>query len=258
MVISIIPAFLLSSTFLYLVSAYSFTISTPRECQNLTVSVTGEDGEPPYRLLLLPFGPSPLPDNVEVRQIQDIPFGAGETVLSFPLRYPDRSQFVAVVSDAAGFGTGGTSVVTAVLPNDDGAGVCFDPSTNVSPLFAFSINPPNQIVQCTPTRLWWDNTTVQGIPSFLGVIPGGRSFVVPEGPITDVPSQGTGFSWTPSVRAGSTLVIVGGDDRGVGSGGSLVAIVSAGVRPNEDCLDDDSPSSTPGSPAGLPTSTGTA
>ncbi|KAF9489240.1 hypothetical protein BDN71DRAFT_1512319 [Pleurotus eryngii] len=75
----------------------------------------------------------------------------------------------------------------------------FDPSTNVSPSFTFSINPPNQIVQCTPTGLWWDNTTIQGIPSFLGVIPGGDSFVIPEGHITDVPAQGTGFSWTPSL-----------------------------------------------------------
>ncbi|KAG9221626.1 hypothetical protein CCMSSC00406_0005539 [Pleurotus cornucopiae] len=258
MVIGIIPVFLLSSTFLSLVSAYSFTISTPRQCQNLTVSITREDGQPPYRLLLFPFGPSPLPDNVEVRQIEDIPFGTGETMLSIPLRYSERSEFVAAVNDAAGFGTGGTSVVTTVLANDDGAGICFDPLTSVSPSFAFSANPPNQIVQCTPTRLWWDNTTVQGTPSFLGVIPGGESFVIPEGPITDVPSQGTGFSWTPPVRAGTTLVIVGGDDRGVGSGGSLVTIVSTGVRLDDDCLGDNSPSSTPGSPAGLPTSTGNA
>ncbi|KAL4263627.1 hypothetical protein AB1N83_005800 [Pleurotus pulmonarius] len=219
MVTGIVPVFLLSSTFFYLVSGYSFTISTPRQCQNLTVSITGEDGQPPYRLLLVPFGPSPLPDNVE---------------------------FVAVVSDAAGFGTGGTGIATNVL-EDDGSELCFDPSTNVSPSFAFSIDPPNQIVQCTPTRVWWDNTTVQGIPSFLGVIPGGESFVIPEGPITSVPSQGTGFSWTPSVRTGTSLVIVGGDNRGVGSGGSLLNIVSAGTVPNDDCLSSNSPSSTPNS-----------
>ncbi|KAF4564642.1 hypothetical protein EYR40_010809 [Pleurotus pulmonarius] len=240
MVTGIVPVFLLSSTFFSLVSGYSFTISTPRQCQNLTVSITGEDGQPPYRLLLVPFGPSPLPDNVEVRQIEDIPFGDSAMSLSFQLKYPERSQFVAVVSDAAGFGTGGTGMTTTVL-EDDGSESCFDPSTNVSPSFAFSIDPPNQIVQCTPTRLWWDNTTVQGIPSFLGVIPGGESFVIPEGPITSVPSHGTGFSWTPSVHAGTSLVIVGGDNRGVGSGGSLLNIVSAGTVPNDDCLSSNGP-----------------
>ncbi|KAF4583354.1 hypothetical protein EYR38_002104 [Pleurotus pulmonarius] len=245
MVTGIVPVFLLSSTFFYLVSGYSFTISTPRQCQNLTVSITGEDGQPPYRLLLVPFGPSPLPDNVEVRQIEDIPFGDNDMSLSSQLKYPEP------VSDAAGFGTGGTGIATNVL-EDDGSELCFDPSTNVSPSFAFSIDPPNQIVQCTPTRVWWDNTTVQGYVRCVLAAPtdpfkGGESFVIPEGPITSVPSQGTGFSWTPSVRTGTSLVIVGGDNRGVGSGGSLLNIVSAGTVPNDDCLSSNSPSSTPNS-----------
>lgn len=97
-IIGVVPILALSSTLLPLVKAYSFNIqSTPRQCQNLTVTITGDGGQAPYRLLIIPFGPSPLPNNTEVRRIQDIAFGSGQTTLSFQLRYPENSQFVAVV-----------------------------------------------------------------------------------------------------------------------------------------------------------------
>lgn len=136
------------------------------------------------------------------------------------------------------------------------------------------------ITQCSPVRLWWDDNTVHGYviqtlrlehfhhhitfnsyppihlrtPTFQGLIPGGQSFEIPESQITTVTSQGTGFSWTPSVRAGSTVILVAGDDRGRGNGGSASFIVGYG---DNSCLNDNSPSSTPGSPAGgsYPTST---
>lgn len=91
-------------------------------------------------------------------------------------------------------------------------------------------------------------------PSFQGVIPGGNSFSVPQSSLTTVPEQGLGFDWKPSVRAGTTVILTGGDDRGLGTAGSSVFIVNPG---SNDCLSDASPSSTPGSPAGgsYPTST---
>ncbi|KAG5652090.1 hypothetical protein H0H81_006353 [Sphagnurus paluster] len=90
----------------------------------------------------------------------------------------------------------------------------------------------------------------QGTPNFLGLIPGGQSFAIPESEITNVPSQGTGFSWTPSLRGGTTLIIVGGDARGNGTAGSSLNTVSNGPNNIGTCLSDASPSSTPGSPAG--------
>ncbi|KAF8165750.1 hypothetical protein B0H34DRAFT_832083 [Crassisporium funariophilum] len=128
----------------------------------------------------------------------------------------------------------------------------------VAPPFVFSVEPPNQIVQCQNTRIWWDKSTVQGTPNFFGIIPGGQSFSVPQGAITDVPAQGTGFTWKPSLRGGTTLILVGGDDRGNGTGGSVLNLVSSGFQNDISCLGDSSPSSTPGSPAGgsYPTGTG--
>ena len=103
--VNILPASLLPIlTSLYLSSllpssrAYSWSFqSMPQQCSNLTVSVTGSDGKPPYRILILPFGPSPLANNIEARTILDIPFNGQESSVSFNLKYPENSQFVAVV-----------------------------------------------------------------------------------------------------------------------------------------------------------------
>ena len=90
---------------------------------------------------------------------------------------------------------------------------------------------------------------------FKGVIPGGESFAIPQGTITNVTNEGTGFNWTPNVRSGTMLVLVAGDDRGPGTGGSNAYTVQTGS--SSSCLNGTSPSSTPGSPAGgsYPTST---
>ncbi|KAF8239486.1 hypothetical protein L208DRAFT_1237100 [Tricholoma matsutake] len=229
--------------------------NTPQQCKNLTIAITGSNGLPPYRALIVPTGPSPLPNNVEVRRILDVPFVGNSTSVSFQLRYPANSQFVAVISDSTGFGSGGTSVSAQVTTSTDGS--CFDATQNIHPDFVFSIEPPNQLVQCQPMRIWWDPNTVEGTPNFLGIIPGGQSFSIPEASITNVPSQGTGFGWTPSLRGGTTLIILGGDNRGNGTAGSSLGTVSSGPSNNGTCLSSSSPSSTPGSPAGGSYPTGT-
>lgn len=197
---------------------------------------------------MLPFGPTPLTNDVEVRRILDVPFPNDSATVSFQLKYPANSQLVAVVSDSTGFGSGGTSVAALVTTSSDAS--CFNSTTQVSPDFVFSIDPANQLVQCEDTRIWWDNSTVQGTPNFLGIIPGGQSFAVPETNITNVVSEGTGFTWIPSIRGGTTLILVGGDNRGNGSAGSTLILVSSGIDNDISCLSDTSPSSTAGDPAG--------
>lgn len=156
-----------------------------------------------------------------------------------------------------------------VTTSDDSS--CYNSSAQVAPLYDFYIDPQNQIVECSATRIWWDNSTVQGFvflvtccsnanpllirtPSFVGVIPGGQSFTIPESNVTNIQSEGTGFSWTPSIRGGTTLVVIGGDNRGAGTGGSAFYVVSDG---STNCLSALSPSSTPGNPAGGSYPTGT-
>ena len=74
---------------------WQFT-SPPRQCQNVSIDIQGS-GQPPYSLLIIPSGPTPLPNNTEVRTIQNIPFSGSSTSLSFELNYPENSSFVAVV-----------------------------------------------------------------------------------------------------------------------------------------------------------------
>jgi hypothetical protein len=90
--LTVIPLFPL------LINAYTWQFtSQPRQCQNLSLSVQGSGGQPPYNLVIIPTGPSPLPNNTEVRSILNIPFSGTSTTLSFKLNYPENSSFVAVV-----------------------------------------------------------------------------------------------------------------------------------------------------------------
>lgn len=78
--------------------AYTWNfVNPPQQCSNLTVSLAGSGGVAPYRILVLPFGPTPLTNSLEVRRILDVPFPDGETSVSFQLNYPANSQLVAVV-----------------------------------------------------------------------------------------------------------------------------------------------------------------
>ena len=89
---------------------------------------------------------------------------------------------------------------------------------------------------------------------FFGVIPGGQGFPISQGTFSNVSGVGYGFNCIVPVRAGTTILLVGGDGRSIGTGGwEQIDIQQSG---NQSCLDSSSPSSTPGSPAGgYPTST---
>lgn len=91
----LVLAVLFSAT---LVSGYSFTFtSQPTQCANLSLQISGS-GEPPYSVLIIPYGPTPLPNSVEVRTIVSQQFSGDGASISFQLKYPATSQFVAVVS----------------------------------------------------------------------------------------------------------------------------------------------------------------
>ncbi|KAH9003378.1 hypothetical protein EDB86DRAFT_3217636 [Lactarius hatsudake] len=263
-------------------SAYTWQFSSqPRQCQSVSIAVQGS-GQPPYSLLLVPSGPTPLPNNTEVRTIQNISFTGTSTSLSFKLNYPENSSFVAVVSDSSGFGSGGTSTPVTVLQSSDSS--CYNTTQSVQGPWVFSVSPTGGITQCESVRLWWEQQFINGyvlhssavdLPSsaisissdtfhhitaystvnFYGVIPGGNSFNIPQGSLSTNTDTGTGFNWTVDITGGTNIFIVAGDDRGIGSGGSAPFTVAYSA--NSSCLSSSSPSSTAGSPAGgsYPTST---
>ncbi|KIL62412.1 hypothetical protein M378DRAFT_81298 [Amanita muscaria Koide BX008] len=150
------------------------------------------------------------------------------------------------VSDSAGFGTGGTSAPTLVAESGDNS--CFDVSQSWSPKFWFFLKTPG-VVQCSTTQIW--------TPSFVGVIPGGLSFPISEESgisiIANTPIEEIGFSWLPRIREGTQLVIVGGDNRGLGTGGQVPYTI--GHSDNSSCVTAGSPGITPGAVAGAVKST---
>ena len=167
-----------------LATAYTFKFTNvPTQCQEVSLGIEGQ-GSPPYQVLIIPVGPSTAPNNVEVRRVIDQTFPNNGTTISFPLRFPANSQFVAVVrlltlisfpspphtrpaaqvSDQSGFGSGGTSTSVTVQSSSNFS--CYDTSQNVQPQFVFSLYPDKSLTQCSPTRLWWDNATVQGYEIF--------------------------------------------------------------------------------------------
>ncbi|KAF7318976.1 hypothetical protein HMN09_00233600 [Mycena chlorophos] len=236
-------------------ASYSWSFAKqPSQCGNVTINISG--GSPPYSVLIVPYGISPLPNNIEARKIQSIENQSSSSI-TFKLNFPANSQLVAVVSDSTGFASGGTSVGVLVTGSSDSS--CFDASSNVQPAFFYNILPTGVIAQCEQTRIWWNTSAVQGNPSFQGVIPGGDSFQIPESNFSTQTGAGYGFTWTPPLRGGTTLLLVAGDNRGLGSGGSTSYTVNSGVDNISSCLNSTSPSSTPGSPAGgsYATSTGT-
>ncbi|KAH9061117.1 hypothetical protein EDB87DRAFT_1612047 [Lactarius vividus] len=248
-----IPFFFFFFFFPYYASAYTWQFtSQPRQCQNVSIDVQGS-GQPPYSLLLIPNGPSPLPNNTEVRTIQNIHSLDQAQSLSFNLNYPEGSSFVAVVSDSSGFGSGGTSTPVTVLDSSDSS--CYNPTKGIQLPWLFYVEPSGGITQCDSVRWWWGQDLVNGTVNFYGVIPGGNSFIIPQGPLSTNTVTGTGFSWTVDVTGGTNILIIGGDDRGIGSGG--VAPFTVAFSVNTSCLNSTSPSSTAGNPAGgsYPTST---
>lgn len=82
--------------------------------------------------------------------------------------------------------------------------------------------------------------------TFFAAIIAGDAFQIPEGNITNEDGEGTGFSWTPNIAAGTTLIFTGGDDRGPGTLGWGVYQVMNGS--SSSCLSPNSPSGALGPP----------
>ncbi|KAG8993388.1 hypothetical protein FRB94_013983 [Tulasnella sp. JGI-2019a] len=216
-----------------LVSAWSFNISS-RVAQCANLSVTWDGGVAPWELVLIPVGALSGP---EIRTIVDANITSGNSY-SFQLKFPTNSSFLAMMSDATGLGTGGTSELITVL---DGSAECLATSAT-SPLFYLYLTPTLNPPQCSSLDVGWEAANAQGPVRITAMIPGGESFALP------VPSSGSSFQWTVDMRQGTDYLIVAGDSRGFGTGGSSdLTSVAAG---SNGCINQSSPSSTQAPAAG--------
>jgi hypothetical protein len=287
-----------------LVNAYTWQFtSPPRQCKNVTLSIQDSGGQPPYSLLIIPTGPSPLP-NTEVRTVLNIPFSGTRTTLSFNLNYPENSSFVAVVRSYLSRHI--FSAIFLIPPHTDcrsatrmvlvpGAPALRSPFSNrPTRVVTVPLSPPKSLGFSTSSLqvgslnvnqygcggmrlssmgasrrqsfLIWCGLTVFIHPSrhvppcrtvnFYGAIPGGTSFAIPQGSLSSNNVTGTGFNWTADIAGGTDVLLVGNDNGGIASGGYVKYTIANSV--NNSCLNNNSPSSTAGSPAGgsYPTGTG--
>lgn len=194
-----------------------------------------------------PLPHSPIPNHVlagalasgpEIRTIVDQNITAAEgNSYSFQLKFPTGSSFLAMMSDATGVGTGGTSVLITVL---DGDNSCLATSAT-RPLFYFFLDPLSNPTQCGTWGISWDQNT-QGPVRMTAMIPGGQSFALP------VPASGSSFDWTVNARANTEMILVAGDSRGFGTGGSSNPFTVQGG--SNSCINQASPSSTAAPAAG--------
>ncbi|KAG9016243.1 hypothetical protein FRB90_003635 [Tulasnella sp. 427] len=204
------------------------------QCANL--SVTWDGGVAPWNVVLIPVGA--LSSGPEIRTIVDANVTEGNSY-SFQLKFPAGSKFLAIMSDATGVGTGGTSVLIDVL---DGDSSCLATSAT-KPLFYFYLDPATgQPNQCGSWGVSWDAGNTQGPVRMAALIPGGQTFSLP------VPGSGDNFDWTVDMRQGTQFLLVAGDSRGFGTGGSTDLFTVQGG--SSSCIDAASPSSTAAPAAG--------
>ncbi|QRW04965.1 SKG6 domain protein [Ceratobasidium sp. AG-Ba] len=215
-----------------LARAFNFTFLTiPAQCEELSIAISG--GTPPYRLLIIPIGTLLTPP--EIRTIVDRNITA--TSDSFVFNYPAASQFVAMMSDATGIGTGGTSAIIAV-----GGGTKTDclPSSASAPKFYLYLDPATP-TQCGSMNVSWSANAVPPVSVYTLVI-GGQSGALA------IPDGASSIEWTTNIRVNTTFMFVAGDSRGAGTGGSSELLT---VGPGSSaCINANSPSSTQRPPAG--------
>ncbi|KAH7913021.1 hypothetical protein BJ138DRAFT_1003301 [Hygrophoropsis aurantiaca] len=221
-----------------LAHAFSVTVSQPTQCDDLTVSWTG--GQPPFEILLTPVYNYPMNKTVPSSS-----FSNNQGSYTIPqLPFPSKTKFLLTMSDATGFGTGGTSDVLTV---GDSVGNVNCNTTAVSVAFTFDLNTALQ--QCQPFTFSGYNNAVQPVTiTASGLIPLGDSFVVYP-PV----NQGASYSWKADVAAGTSILFLMSDANG-GQGGSS-DLLPVQLSSDATCLTGSYPSSTASS---APSSTSSA
>ncbi|KAG2042714.1 hypothetical protein BDR03DRAFT_944075 [Suillus americanus] len=197
--------------------AFSVTVGTPTQCDPLAISWTG--GQPPFEIILTP--------EYEMNQNYPVPpsaFNNGKGSYSISqLLLSTTTSFLLTMSDATGFGSGGTTNKLTVG----------NPTTNnncnivsQSPPFTFSFSS-TPLTQCSPLTISTNGPQL---------IPSGQPVVFN--------SNGDTCTFVVDVNAGTTLMYFVTDSEGTPGGVSKYEPVSGSS--NSSCLIANSPSSTTG------------
>ncbi|KAG1769151.1 hypothetical protein EDD22DRAFT_977564 [Suillus occidentalis] len=223
-------------SFFSTVRAFSVTVGTPTQCDDLSVTWTG--GQPPFEILLTPV--FKVPQNISV-PTSAFNNGKGSYTIS-QLPFKNDTQFLLTMSDATAFGSGGTSPILKV-GNPVANNNCNTTGSSVD----FTFDLPTALQQCNEYTFDDYDNAVQPI-TITALIPGGESLILH-------PPTGPSYTWIADVSAGTTLVFVMTDSQGRQGGSSDLETVS--LSNNATCLSSNSPSSTASVPSSTTASTST-
>ncbi|KAF8078693.1 hypothetical protein FPV67DRAFT_1604133 [Lyophyllum atratum] len=202
--------------------AFSFTATSPTQCDAMTISWTG--GTPPFRLLLDPTFGTPRNFSIPAES-----FSNGKGSFSLQVPFVEKQKFVITMSDATAYGSGGTTDLLTTGASQGGSCNTVDPGVD----FSFELNSALQ--QCRPYSFTGFTKAVQPV-TIIGTIPGGTSFIL------QPPMGSTSFSWTANVAAGTSLLFTMVD--AVGRNGGTSDVKTVGITDDMTCLNNASPSST--------------
>ncbi|KAG2075611.1 hypothetical protein BDR04DRAFT_1228565 [Suillus decipiens] len=212
--------------------AFSVTVGTPTQCDPLTISWTG--GQEPYEILLTPY--------MEMYQNFSVPtsaFSNGKGSYSISqLLLSATTRFLLTMSDATGFGSGGTTDILTVgnpIENND----CNLAITTETPSYEFYLSPSPtppgySMPQCSNFVLTAPDAVAP--ITVVQLIPGGQPAMMN--------SVDTSYTLVPDVNVGTTLMYFVNDSVGVQGGVSGFYKVSGSS--DSSCLIPNVPSSTIG------------
>ncbi|KAG2075598.1 hypothetical protein BDR04DRAFT_1228557 [Suillus decipiens] len=205
--------------------AFSVTVGAPTQCDPLNISWTG--GQAPFEILLTP--------SLEPYHNYSVPtsaFSNGKGSYSISqLPFSTQTQFLLTMSDATGFGSGGTTNIL-IVGNQVGNNNC---STAVfSPLYEFELSPL-PLTQCNRF-----NVTIHS----GAILPVTITQLIPGGQPVSFNSATSSFTSVVDVNAETTLQYFVTDSTGTQGGDSGFQQVLGSN--NVSCLSTNSPSSTAG------------
>ncbi|KAF8846315.1 hypothetical protein BDN67DRAFT_1019991 [Paxillus ammoniavirescens] len=222
------PPFLRSllwfASYLSTARAFSVTVGSPTQCGPLTVTWTG--GQAPFEIILTPA--YNVPRTVVVPSTAFSNNQGSYQISQLPLT--NGTRFLLTMSDATGFGTGGTTNLLTVASQVGGASC--DTS---APTLAFDFSLPSSLQQCSPYVFDAYNGATLPV-TITGFIPGGDSFVLHPDPTA------TSYSWTANIAAGTSVIFALTDAQGRTGGSSDLELVA--LSNDASCLGASSPSST--------------
>nr|XP_018259112.1 uncharacterized protein I303_08656 [Kwoniella dejecticola CBS 10117]OBR81270.1 hypothetical protein I303_08656 [Kwoniella dejecticola CBS 10117] len=226
----------LVTLFLPSISAFTFSTSTPVQCQNFTIQWSGGSG--PYHLSLVPT------IIVSGGHIENITIPSGSTEWSFNLQQPAGLDFLVTMSDSTGFGAGGTTSVLTVGSSDDSS--CVPSSLNYD--FTFAVNPDSNPSSCGTMGVSWLENATEPV-SLFGLIPHGSAFQLP------IDQSSTSYDWTVDIQEHTQFLLFMSDSGQYQTGGStpLYRVQGGG---NTNCITSSSPTTASGDSMTYATSAG--